>query len=116
MLAVKNGAQLVVLTSAFVIAFLLVAQAKPSPYTAPVGMLPDFHEGITTLSFNEAAPLKTTRSAERKPAQKETVGIGASAEERALFEARPVSKNEPAGRCSVQAIVFAKITLASACY
>lgn len=112
MLTARKGAHLFVLTSAFVVAFLIVAQAMPSPYVEPPAALPDFHEDITTLSYNEAAPLTSAK----KPAQRETVGIGASEEERDLFEARPVPAHEPAGRCSVRSIVFEKITLAQACY
>lgn len=112
MITVKKSAHLLVLASAFLVAFRIVAQATPSPYIEPLRALPDFHEDITTLTFNEAAPLAT----KKKPAQSETVGIGASEEERALFDARPDRTNKPAGRCSVRSIVFAKITLASACY
>ena len=107
-----KSAHLAVLTAAFLAAFLIVAQAMPSPYVEPASALPDFHEDITTLSYNEAAPLTSSK----KPAQSETVGIGASGEERALFEARPGLAHEPAGRCSVRSIIFEKITLASACY
>jgi hypothetical protein len=109
-LSAGKSAQALVLASAFVIVFLIAAQAKPSPYIEPRNALPDFHADITTLSFNEAAPLPAAKRA----ASRETVGIGSSAEERALFEA-PVAET-PAGRCTARSIVFAKITLASACY
>ena len=119
MLTVKRGAHLVVLASAFTVALLIVAQAKPSLYIEPPRALPDFHADITTMSFNGAAPLTNN-----KPSARETVGIGASAEERALFEAPDThesanespQQSEPAGRCTARSIVFAKMTLASACY
>lgn len=115
MFTVKKGAHLFVLASAFTVALLIVAQAKPSPYREPAHPLPDFHSDITTLSYNEAAPLTNNKSSRR-----ETVGIGASPEERALFEGTAPQESlhgsKPAGRCTARSIVFAKMTLASACY
>ena len=63
MMTARKGAHLLVLTSAFLVAFLIVAQAKPSPYVEPRNALPDFHEDITTLSYNEAAPLTASNKA-----------------------------------------------------
>ncbi|HZL31729.1 MAG TPA: hypothetical protein VFC54_11820 [Pseudolabrys sp.] len=81
-----------VLASAMLAVLLIAAQAKPSPYELPrAPMSPDF----TAI----AAP------------------PSAVSDERAYFQAPAAAGTaNRAGRCTVHAVVFAKISLAQACY
>lgn len=116
MINVKKFAHMFVLASALLAVFLVAANAMPSPYAQPVRVSPDFNSEITTLAIQDKATDKTRAVSKQETAQSETVGIGSTAEERALFETPREEPTQRAPRCSVNSIVFAKITLAQACF
>jgi hypothetical protein len=114
MLNVKKVAPAFLLGSALLAVFLVAANAMPSPYAERSNVLPDFNSDITTLAIKESSA-ENAMLPRQAAQQSETTGIGTTAEERALFEA-PRVQHKTAPRCSVNSIVFAKITLAQACF
>jgi hypothetical protein len=104
-MTVRKSAHIVVLALAMLTVFLVAASAKPSLYEVPpVSALPDFNVGIIALTAKNNAQDATYDAAP-----------SAAQNERMYFQAPP-TRGEQAGRCSIRAIVFAKITLAQACF
>jgi hypothetical protein len=103
-MTVRKSAHVIVLALAALAVCPVAANAKPSPYEVPqISALPDVNTDITALSARNNA---------QDPAY--DAAPTAAQNERAYFHAPPPA--EQGGRCSIRAIVFAKITLAQACF